>query len=223
MEGRPTDELLVTYVLERFLWRLSRSEHKERLVLKGGMLLAALGERRPTADVDVLALQADNDVAVASTIVHEVLNVACDDGVEFDLAAMRASTIREDAIYSGVRVVVPARVDRARCPLRIDMNVGDPVTPAPMLVTYPSLLGKPFPLNGYPLETVLAEKLVTMLDRGELTTRERDFADVLLLIGRHGVASGSLAAAVDATAIYRGSERRSLRTALGDPTEQTWR
>ena len=60
---------------------------------------------------------------------------------------MRASTIREDAIYSGVRVVVPARVDRARCPLRIDMNVGDPVTPAPVLVTYPSLLGQHFPAN----------------------------------------------------------------------------
>lgn len=215
-EGRPTDELLVTYVLERFLWRLSRSEYKERLVLKGGMLLAVLGERRPTADVDVLALQTDNDVTIAEAIVREVLNVVCEDGVEFDLAGMRTRTIREGAIYSGVRVVVPARVDRARCPLRIDINVGDPVTPAPTPVMYPSLLGEPFLLSGYPLETVLAEKLVTMLDRGELSTRERDFADVLLLIGRHAVASSSLAAAINATANYRGSERRTLRTALGN-------
>lgn len=180
------------------------------------MLLAALGERRPTADVDLLALQTDKHVTTALAIVREVLSVVCDDGAKFDLGTMRASAIREDAVYSGVRVVVPARVDRARCALRVDMNVGDPVTPAPTLVTYPSLLGKPYSLNGYPLETVLAEKLVTMLDRGELTTRERDFADVLLLIGRHGVASGSLGVAIDATASCRGSERRSLRTALGD-------
>ena len=74
-------------------------------------------------------------------------------------------------------------------------------------------------MSGYPLETVLAEKLVTMLDRGELTTRERDFADVLLLIGRHRVSSVSLSTAMEATASHRGSERRSLRTALGDLAE----
>ena len=100
--------------------------------------------------------------------------------------------------------------------MRIDLNVGDPVTPAPTLIMYPALLDAPFPLVGYPIETVLAEKLVTMLDRGELTTRERDFADVFLLTGRHTVSAKSLAAAVLATAAYRGSERRSLRVALGD-------
>lgn len=214
--GRPTDELLTTFVLERFLWRVSQSLYHERLVLKGGMLLAALGERRPTADVDMLALQIDNDVMSATTLIREVLEVACDDGVEFDLANIRANTIRDEAIYSGVRIVVPARVDRARHPLRIDLNVGDPVIPAPTLIMYPALLDEPFQIVGYPLETVLAEKLVTMLDRGELTTRERDFADVYLLTGRHEVSAKSLAAAILATATHRGSERRSLRLALGD-------
>lgn len=180
------------------------------------MLLAALGERRPTADVDVLAIQIENDVISATTLVYEILQVTCDDGVEFDLANIRANTIRDDAIYSGVRIVVPARVDRARHPLRIDLNVGDPVTPAPTLIMYPALLDVPFPLVGYPLETILAEKLVTMLDRGELTTRERDFADVYLLSGRHSVSAKSLAAAIQATAAHRGSERQSLRKAFGD-------
>lgn len=103
-DGRPTDELLTTFVLERFLWRVSKSPHYKRLVLKGGMLLAALGERRPTADVDMLALQIDNDVVSATTLVREVLLVTCDDGVEFDLANIRANTIRNAAIYSGVRI-----------------------------------------------------------------------------------------------------------------------
>ena len=85
-EGRPTDELLTTFVLERFFWRVSESPHHERLVLKGGMLLAALGERRPTADVDMLALQLDNDVNSATALVREVLQVTCDDGVEFNLS-----------------------------------------------------------------------------------------------------------------------------------------
>ena len=164
----------------------------------------------------MLALQIDNDVSSATALVREVLQVTRDDGVEFDLANIRSNTIRDDAIYSGVRIVVPARVDRARHPLRNDLNVGDPVTPAPTLIMYPALLDVPSPLVGYPLETVLAEKLVTMSDRGELTTRERDLADVFLLTGRHTVSAKSLAAAVLATAAHSGSEHLSLRVALAD-------
>ena len=114
--------MLTTFVLERFLWRVSESLHHERLVLRGGMLLAALGVRRPTADVGMLAVQIDSDVNSATTLVREVLQVTCDDGVEFDLANIRSNAIRDDAIYSGVRIVVPARGDRARHPLRIDLN-----------------------------------------------------------------------------------------------------
>lgn len=92
--------------------------------------------------------------------------------------------IRDADPYTGVRIAVPARIDRARHPLRIDINVGDPVTPEPVEVSYPALLDKPFGLLGYPLETVLAEKIVTMIDRGDATTRDRDFADVYVLTGR---------------------------------------
>jgi hypothetical protein len=106
---------------------------------------------------------------------------------------------------------VPATIARARATLR----VGDPVTPAPVTVDYPALLDGPFPIVGYPFETVLAEKIVSMLDRGELTTRERDFADVLLLTGRLSLGADSLASALEATIDYRGSTRRSLFDALG--------
>lgn len=215
-EGRPTDELLVLYILERFLFRVSVSPYRDRLVLKGGMLLAALDERRPTADVDLLAEAIDNEIESISAVVREILAIDVDDGVTFDESDLRAVAIRDADPYSGVRITVPARIDRARHPLRIDINVGDPVTPAPVEVAYPALLDEPFDLVGYPVETVLAEKVVTMVDRGDATTRDRDFADVFVLTGRHPVDAGELSAAVQATGAHRGSDLRPLRTVLVD-------
>jgi predicted nucleotidyltransferase component of viral defense system len=215
-DGRPTDELLVLYVLERFLFRLSVSQHRDRLVLKGGMLLAAFDERRPTADVDLLARAVNNDVESTTRIVVEVLAVKVEDGVEFEPAGSRADVIRDADPYTGVRITVPARVDRARHPLRVDVSVGDPVTPRPVEIPYPALLGEPFSLVGYPLETVLAEKVVTMVDRGDATSRERDFADVYALTSRHAVDAASLSAAVRATGAHRGSELRPLAEVVVD-------
>lgn len=94
------------------------------------------------------------------------------------------------------------------------MNVGDPVSPAAVQVDYPALLGGSFPLLGYPIETVLAEKLVTMVDRGDATTRDRDFADVCLLIRRDDIDAGPLWSAIRATADHRETRLRPLREAL---------
>jgi hypothetical protein len=224
-EGRPTDELFVLYVLERFLYRLSISEHRDHLVLKGGMLLAALDERRPTGDVDLLARSITNDVETLSDIVRQVLAVPADDGVTFDVGALRAAVIRDAELYSGVRVVVPAAIDRARHPLRVDINVGDPITPGPIVVDYPALLDEPFSLVGYPLATVLAEKIVTMIDRGDTTTRDRDFADVYLLSGRHPISGAELSAAIASTGVHRGSDLRPIRkvlVALGTMRQTEW-
>lgn len=139
---------------------------------------------------------------------------------------MTTQQIREQEVYAAVRIVVPARVDRAQHPLRVDVNVGDPVTPAPVEINYPALLGDPFRLVGYPIETVLAEKLVTMIDRGDTTTRERDFADVVMLIGHHVIDAARLLAAVTATAAYRGTELRPLAEVLitlgGDRQAAAW-
>ncbi len=180
------------------------------------MLLAAFDERRPTADVDLLAKVIANDVDVISGVVREVLAVEVDDGVGFEPDGLRAQVIRTADPYPGVRITVPARVDRPRHPLRIDINVGDPVTPEPVEVSYPALPQEPFELVGYPLETVLAEKTVTMIDRGHATTRDRDFADVYVVTGRHEVDAEQLAAAIRATGAHRGSDLRPLRTVLVD-------
>ena len=218
--GRPTDELLRSYVLERFLWRVAASPYRQQLVLKGGMLMAILAERRPTADVDMLARAMPNDLQHVSNVVSEIVQVPSGDGVTYQPDQMKVGTIRDGDTYPGVRVSVPAQIDRAKALLRVDINVGDPVTPGPVVVEYPGLLGEQFEVVGYPVETVLAEKVVTMLDRGELTTRERDFADVYQISVGSNIDGGALSEAVDATIAYRGSERRALRSALGDLAEQ---
>lgn len=87
--------------------------------------------------------------------------------------------------------------------MKVDVNVGDPVTPAPVEVAYPALLDEPFTMVGYPLDTVLGEKLVTVIARGDTTTRDRDFADVRLLPRRHRIAAAPLLAATTATAQHR--------------------
>jgi predicted nucleotidyltransferase component of viral defense system len=214
--GRPTQELLITYVLERFLYRLSESIYRDRLILKGGMLLAAFGSRRPTADVDLLARSIDNEVSEIVAVIEEVLGVTIDDGVIYQTDAMTTRVIRDAELYAGVRVTIPARIERARVVLRLDVNVGDPVTPRPVDVEYPALLDGPFHVLGYPLETVLAEKVVTMIERGAATTRERDFADVLILSGQHGVAATELLAAIMATAEHRQVTLRPLVALFGD-------
>lgn len=104
-----------------------------------GALLAAFDERRPTRDVDLLARALTGDVDTIATLVR--LAVSVDGGVVFDAAGLTAQVIREQDIYTGVRIVVPAQVDRARHPLRVDVNVGDPVTPAPVEVGFPATAG----------------------------------------------------------------------------------
>jgi hypothetical protein len=224
-DGRQTQELLTIYVLERFLYRLSLSSRRGRLVLKGGMLMAALGARRPTVDVDLLALALDNDREPVGQIVLDVLDLDVDDGIVFEPNSLASALIRDTELYAGVRVTVPARLDPARVVLRLDVNVGDPVTPAPLEIDYPSLLASPFRLVGYPLATVLTEKIITMLDRGAATTRERDFADVLLLIRRHVIGAQGLRGALQATALYRHSEERALSqllVGLGTDRQSSW-
>jgi predicted nucleotidyltransferase component of viral defense system len=224
-EGRPTDELLVLYVLERFLYRLSASPHRDRLILKGGMLLAALDQRRPTRDVDLLAIAIANDINTIAAVVRDIAMIDVDDGVVFGTDRMTTQQIREHDLYAGVRVVVPATVDRAQQPLRVDVNVGDPVTPAPQRLIYPALLDEPFELIGYPIETVLAEKLVTMVALGDTTTRERDFADVLLLTDTYPVDAARLSQAIAATAAHRDTTLRPIREAtagLGARRQADW-
>ena len=128
------------YVVERWLARLSISAYVIDFVLKGGMLLAAFGNRRPTVDADALArnLAADRG-SVAARIVEIAAVADPDDGVEFLTDTVATSVIRDESLYSGVRVTMSARIATAHLKLGLDINFGDPVTPAPLLIELPAI------------------------------------------------------------------------------------
>ena len=112
--GRPVQELFQLYILEAFLDRLSQSPMRDRLVLKGGVLLAAFGERRPTRDVDLQAEALDNDADEVRRLVVEVATIEVDDGVEFNTDSAQAVVTRDEDMYSGVRVSMAASLARAK-------------------------------------------------------------------------------------------------------------
>ncbi|RAJ58936.1 nucleotidyltransferase AbiEii toxin of type IV toxin-antitoxin system [Streptomyces sp. Amel2xB2] len=212
--GRPTEEVHQLYVLECFLDRLVRSPYADRFVLKGGVLLAAYETRRPTRDVDLRAERLEAAPEAVRAAVCGVADVGVDDGVVFDTGAARAEVIREQDEYNGVRVAMPVRLASARMAFHVDVNVGDPVVPRPRRLELPRLRGGVVQLFGYPLAMVYAEKIVTMIERGEVNTRWRDFADVRLLASRHSVLADELSAALMAVAQHRGASLQTLLPGL---------
>lgn len=213
---RNTQELLCLYALEGFLARLAASPYADRLVLKGGVLLAAYDTRRPTRDVDFQARQMPNEMAKLLAMVRDIASVALDDGLWFDIASAEASVIREDHTYSGTRVRLAGRLASAKVMIGVDINVGDPIWPSPRPIVLPGLLNREITLVGYPLSMVHAEKIVTMLDRGLVNTRWRDFADVYALSDRHSVRAEELRASFEKVGDHRDVKLVSLAQALDD-------
>ncbi|MEX1165101.1 MAG: nucleotidyl transferase AbiEii/AbiGii toxin family protein [Nitriliruptor sp.] len=213
--GRPTDELLHLYALEGFLARLATHEHRDRLILKGGMLLAAFGTRRPTRDVDLQAQELDNEAEHLRELVADIAVIAMPDGLQFDTNTISAEIIRDTDAYAGERISLDAALATGRMQLKVDISVGDPIWPAPTEVAIDRLLdGDPIRLRGYPLHMVYAEKLVTAIQRGTASTRWRDFADVYLLSRQHDQPAQALRAAIVAVAEYRQVTLAPLRDVL---------
>jgi predicted nucleotidyltransferase component of viral defense system len=179
--GRTTDELLQLYALEGILDRLSRSAYTSELVLKGGVLLAAYRARRPTRDVDLAATDLADGTDIRRMI-QEILAIPVDDGLDFRIDSVAASSIREEGDSSGVRLTISCGLASAQLQLHIDVNLGDPLWPPPDFVELPRLLGgPPILLQGYSVELVLAEKIVTAVQRASANTRWRDFVDIAKL------------------------------------------
>lgn len=171
------------------------------------MLLAAFEQRRPTRDLDVHARQLAGDADTVRDLIADIAALEVDDGLDFDTSGAAAQVIREDDHYSGVRVSLSVRMHTAKLTVKVDVNVGDPIWPAPEGIALPRLLaGEPLALLGYPLHMVLAEKLVTAIDRGTANTRWRNFADLFLLTRQHPVAGSELTEATRRVAEYRGVE-----------------
>lgn len=180
----PFDLVLVRFGIERLLYRLSRSGHAEKFLLKGAMLFAIWsdGTHRPTRDVDLLGFGA-SDTEELKRIFTELCELAVEpDGLRFLPETVMAAPIRETAAYPGIRVTLEARLENARVPLQVDIGFGDVVTPAPEEVDFPALLDFAAPhLRAYPIYTVVAEKLEATVRLGEANTRMKDFFDLWFL------------------------------------------
>jgi len=184
----PVNEVLQFYAMERFLYRLGNSLHRDRFLLKGALLLQAwrLAESRTTRDIDLLG-KTGNSLDNVARMIAEVcaLNYAHEDGMVYNADTIQAVRIKEDAEYEGVRVVFNAHLGSARLPMQIDIGFNDVVTPQPQTIEYPPLLDSPAPtLMGYTPETVIAEKVEAMIVLDVLNSRMKDFFDVWLL-SRH--------------------------------------
>lgn len=200
--GRPFQELLEYYGMERFLYRLSRSQHADRFVLKGALMLRVWDApaARPTRDIDLLG-RTNNSPENMAHIVREVCDVAVEpDGLSFRPSTVKALRIKEDADYEGVRIRFQGFLGKAKIQMQIDVGFGDVVVPAPRAIHYPTLLDFPAPrLWGYPRESVVAEKFEAMVKLGTLNSRMKDFFDIWLMARQFDFEGALLAQAVTAT------------------------
>ena len=225
----PTTEYLTRHALESFLDRLTRTEHADDFVLKGGILLAAYGARRPTKDVDAEAISSTVTAENIAQIVSDIAAVEAGDGVEFDLDSLDVQEIREEAEYPGLRVRVNISIGSFGGKVVWDISTGDPIVPKPRMVKVPRVLGDDIEILGYAPETVLAEKGVTILERGTTSTRWRDYVDIVRLAEIYDIDDDLLHASSQAVADHRGVDLKPISStfdgygAISQPKWAAWR
>ena len=206
--GEEFQSVLTRFALERLLYRLSQSPHKNTLVLKGAFLFVVWGEQidRPTKDLDFLAF-GDPGVERFEAIVKELCEIDFpSDGLEFKTDTVRGAPIREAALYDGIRIHLIAMLGTARIPLQIDIGFGDAIEPPPTEITYPTMLDFPRPtIRGYRRELAIAEKFEAMVSRGAVTSRLKDYYDIWILSSTFEFDREEIASAVAATFQRRGT------------------
>jgi len=199
--------LLQNFMFERFLERLSLSEYKDKFILKGGMLIAAIVgiDARSTMDLDATL----RGLPLTEENIHKAVTTICSYPVQDDvmLVAGMVTPIRPDDIYGGYRVKITAVYDTIETPLTVDISTGDVITPQPIKYTFRGMFDeeKRIELWAYNIETVLSEKLETILSRTTLNTRARDFYDIFILGSTQPYDAVLLKEAFAATTAHRGT------------------
>lgn len=200
--GRPFAELFRLYAMERFLYRLSKSPHVDKFILKGGLMIRVWDPDnvRPTKDIDLLG-QTQNSTENLTRIVRDICAQAVEpDGMRFDAETVEGALIKEDAEYQGVRVKFLGFLGPAEAAMQLDVGFGDSLVPGPVDIEVPGLLDfPPAHLRAYQRETTIAEKLHAMVVLGSVNGRMKDFYDLWFLAQRFRFEGRRLRAAVDAT------------------------
>jgi predicted nucleotidyltransferase component of viral defense system len=207
--GRPFNELLQYFAMERFLFRLSRSTHAKSFVLKGALLFRAWDtpDSRATRDIDFLAY-VDNSLEIIANIIRDICATADpSDGLSFDAESVVAQRIKEDADYEGVRVRFMGQLGNARIHMQVDVGFGDLIHPGAVQVDYPTLLELAAPsLRTYTPESVIAEKSQAMVHLGSLNSRMKDFYDIWRMSRQFDFQGETLREAIQRTFNNRGTE-----------------
>ena len=198
--------LIRKYMMERFLERVSSSKYNGSFILKGGMLVAAFVgvEARATMDIDTTIKGIPVTMVDMERTITEISNIDLDDNVKFRIK--KVSEIMDEAEYSGIRFSMDAVLDGAVIPLKIDISTGDVITPREIAYSYKLMFeDRTIPIMTYPIETVLAEKLETVISRSITNTRMRDFYDIHILLKSQNIDADILALALERTAKKRGN------------------
>ena len=206
--SRPFQELLQYYAMERFLFRLSKSDQRERFILKGALMFNVWGapSTRSTRDIDLLGRMNGEIEPVVSAIRNICRQDVEPDGLRIDHESIAGQAIKEDSDYSGVRVTFLAYLENARIPMQIDIGFGDVIHPGAVDTTYPTILQfEPAILKAYPRETVVAEKFEAMVKLGRLNSRMKDFFDVWILARQFEFDGSTLSEAISLTFANRNT------------------
>lgn len=198
--------LIRKYMMERFLERVSSSKYNGSFILKGGMLVAAFVgvEVRATMDIDTTIKGISVTIVDMERTITEISNIDLDDNVKFRIK--KVSEIMDEAEYSGIRFSMDALLDGAVIPLKIDISTGDVITPREIAYSYKLMFeDRTIPIMTYPIETVLAEKLETVISRSITNTRMRDFYDIHILLKSQNIDADILALALERTTKKRGN------------------
>jgi predicted nucleotidyltransferase component of viral defense system len=206
--GEDFNVLLVRFSLERLLYRLSRSTHREQFILKGAMLFALWEPtlHRVTRDLDLLGF-GNPSRGQLTEIFRELCRVEVEaDGVDFDAASVTTAEIRAQDEYAGIRVKLKVRIGKAVIPLQVDVGFGDALSVTPEEITFPVLLGMDAPkLRAYSRETVVAEKLEALVELGMLNTRFKDYFDLHFLAYKFTFEGAALSTSIATTFKRRGT------------------
>lgn len=209
VQGRTHQELLQYYAIERFLYRLSESEYRDRFVLKGGVVFIAwrIPLRRPTRDIDLHGRTPYQVTDVIEIVKSICLQTVSPDGLDFDVDSVQGEIIQGRAELAGVRIRFTAYLGNARIPMRMDVGFADIVVPPSIQLSYPSLLNMPEPnLKAYTFETLIAEKFQAMVFLGNANSRMKDFHDLWLLANEAAINGASLYDSIKTTFKTRGTE-----------------
>jgi len=201
--GRPFNEILQYYGMERFLYRLSKTPHAADFILKGGLMFYGLGipMRRVTRDIDFLGNAEYLQTDILSVFRAAISFSAPDDGVVFDVKTLRLSQTQAEANEGGIRITFVGYLGKARIPMQVDVGFSDELASKTLDIDYPVLLAgmeKP-QLRGYPLESIVSEKFYAMIRFADLNSRWKDYYDIYLLADTFEFESQPLINAIKAT------------------------